>query len=82
MLWEIHFLSAAQLTECYLIHSKPVSLFITPDKDKVRKESSLGKHQRTVFVLIIWIIFHVQYREKEKDAVNADITNYDCKEAE
>lgn len=53
MLGEFHFISAAQLTEYHLIHTKPVSLFITPDKDKVKKESSLGKHQKTVFVLII-----------------------------
>lgn len=38
MLGGIHFLSAAQLTEYYLIQNKPVSLFITPDKDKVRKQ--------------------------------------------
>lgn len=66
MLGEIHFLSAAQLTEYHIRHAKPLSLFITSDKDKMRKESSLGKHRTTAFVLIISVIFHVRYRKGGK----------------
>lgn len=39
--------SAAQQTECHLIHYASIT------EDEMRKESSLGKHHRTVFVLII-----------------------------
>lgn len=57
---EIHFLCDAQLAKHHLRQTKQVSLFITADKDTIRKKSSLGKHHRIGFVLIISIIFHVQ----------------------
>lgn len=70
------------MTEHYLIQTGPVSQFITPDKDKVRKRSSLGKHQRTVFVLIIRIILPCSVWGRESGNVNADIINYGCEGVE
>ena len=66
MLSEIHFLSIAHMTKYHLRQTEPVLCFIMPDKDKIRKESSLGKHVRIAFVLIIQIIFHVQYIKERK----------------
>lgn len=60
VLTEIHFLPATPETEHDLIHIEPKSEFIAADKDKVRK----GKHQRSAFVLIIYIIFRVDYRKE------------------
>ena len=53
VLGKSHFLPTAQLTIYHLRHTKPVSLFITSDKEEIGSESSWGRHHRTVFVLII-----------------------------
>lgn len=49
-----------------LMHIEPKSEFIGTDKDKVRKQSSSGKHQRGGFVLIIYIIFCVAIGKRKR----------------
>lgn len=65
MLAEIHF-HPATLETRGLIRIEPKSEFIAADKDKVRKQSGLGKHQRGAFVLIIYIIFRVAIGKRER----------------
>lgn len=65
MLTDIHLRPASPETRG-LICIKLKSEFIAADKDKVRKQSSSGKHQRGAFVLIIYIIFRVAIGKRER----------------
>lgn len=65
MLTEIHFHPATPETGG-LIRIQPKSEFIAVDKDKLRQQSSSGKHQRGAFVLIIYIIFRVAIGKRER----------------